>query len=115
MRADREPHIGEYRAKTNAIYNFPYTPRAPDRAYERLPAADGGYKRALLPVVLEHLIANGGQLGPIFLKTGQNDEIALVDHGATEALNVSRASLLLFGRAAALLLLLGEGSGGNRE
>src|SRR5882724_7505461 len=91
------------------------TTRAPDRAYRSRPAAGGGYERALLPVVLEHRIADGGQLGPIFLKTGQNDEVALVDHGATEALNVSRASLLLFRRAAALMLLLGEGSGRNRE
>jgi hypothetical protein len=30
MRMDREPHIGEYDAKTNAICDFSQTPVAPE-------------------------------------------------------------------------------------
>jgi hypothetical protein len=30
MRLDREPHIGEYDAKTNAFYDFSQIPAAPE-------------------------------------------------------------------------------------
>jgi hypothetical protein len=110
---DREPHIGEYDAKTNAICDFAHLPAATDQAETRPATARAGQEAALLPVGLEHLIAGRGQFGPIFLKTRQNDEITLIHHGTTEALNIARTSLLFFGRAAALLLL-GDGSGGHR-
>ena len=61
----------------------------------------------LLAVVFQHLIAGRRDLGAVLLQAGQNGEIALIDHRAAEALNVARAGLLLFRRAAALLL--GEG------
>src|SRR5207302_4486468 len=67
---------------------------------------------ALLPVVFQHLIAGRGQLGTMFLKAGQNGEVALLDHRAAEALNVARTSRLFLRRAAALLLC--DGAGGNR-
>jgi hypothetical protein len=113
MRMDREPHIGEYDAKTNAICYFS---RFPGRGVKPITAygASRRYAAALLTVGFQHLIAGRGQLGPIFLKTPQNGEIALIDHGTTEALNIARTSLLLFGRTAALLLLLGDGPGGHR-
>jgi hypothetical protein len=62
----------------------------------------------LLPVVFQHLVAGRGQLGTILLKASQNGEIALIDHVPAEALNIARASLLLFRRPAALL---GDGAG----
>ena len=82
--------------------------------------ADGGPQRrwpdavVLLPVVFQHLVASRGQLGTILLKAGQDGQIALIYHRATEALNIARASLLLL-RGAATLLLLGIGRGGNRQ
>jgi hypothetical protein len=68
----------------------------------------------LLPVAYQHLIAGLAYPGAILLQTGQNDEVALIDHGAAETLNVTIAGLLLLRRAAALLLL-GNRTGGNRE
>jgi hypothetical protein len=116
MRPDREPHIGEYDAKTNAICGLSQILAACELGRERAQKAITECERALLPVALEHLIACRGQLGPVFLKTGQNDEIALVHQGATETLNIARTSLLLLGRAAALwLLLLGDSPGGHRQ
>jgi hypothetical protein len=67
----------------------------------------------LLPVVFQDLIAGRGDFWPILLKAGQDGQIALIYHRATEALNIARASLLLL-RRAATLLLLGVGPGGNR-
>jgi hypothetical protein len=67
-----------------------------------------GLPPRLLSVVFQDLIAGRGQLGAILLKAGQNGEIALVDHRPAEALDVARASLLLFRRTAALL---GDGAG----
>ena len=115
MRPDRGPHIGEYRAKTNAICDFSQISAACELDRKQAQKAITECERALLPVGLEHLVACRGQLGTIFLKTPQNDEIALIHQGATEALNIARTSLLLFRRTAALLLLLSEGSGRNRE
>ena len=115
MRMDREPHIGEYDAKTNAIYDFPHTSgRIRIRPKTDLQQRGPDRSAALLPVVFQYLIAGRGQLGTIFLKTRQNDEIALIDQGTTEPLNIARTRLLLFGRAAALLLL-GDGPGGHRN
>jgi hypothetical protein len=70
----------------------------------------------LLAVVLEHLIASGGDLRTILLQAGQNGEIALVDHGAAETLHVAGTRLLLLRRAAALLLGEGVlGDGGRQQ
>jgi hypothetical protein len=113
MRMNREPHIGEYDAKTNAFCGFSQIPVAPDEA-DNGPCGGNGRRRVLLllPVVFEHLIAGCGQLGTMFLKAGQNGEVALIDHRAAEALNVARTGRLFLRRAAALLL--GDGAGGNR-
>src|SRR5471032_1533628 len=108
MRRDREPHIGEYDTKTNAICDFPLIPMA-SGSCEIGPAM-----APLLPVAHQHLIASLGQLGAILLQAGQDDEVALIDHRAAETLNVARTGFLLLRRAAALLLL-GDRSGGNRE
>ena len=107
MRMDREPHIGEYASKTNAICEDRLIPAAP---LWRRPARDGGgFSRGLLPVVLQHLVAGFTQLGTILLQAGQNGEIALIDHGAAKTLNVAGTSLLLLRGAAALLLSDGTG------
>ena len=78
------------------------------------PRGGNGWRRVLLllPVVFQHLIAGRGQLGTMFLKAGQNGEVALIDHRAAEALNVARTGRLFLRRAATLLL--GDGAGGNR-
>ncbi len=113
MRMNREPHIGEYDAKTNAVCDFSQIPVAPEEA-DNGPRGGDGRRRVLLllPVVFQHLIAGRGQLGTMFLKAGQNGEVALINHRAAEALNVARTSRLFLGRAAALLL--GDSAGGNR-
>jgi hypothetical protein len=64
----------------------------------------------LLTVAHQYLIAGRVQLGAILLQTRQNDEIALIDHRAAEALDVARTGLLLL-RCTAALLLLGDGAG----
>jgi len=108
---DREPHIGEYVVKTNAIGDCQQIPIA--SGLRRRQACGGDYRMlSLLPVVLQHHTAWPTQLRTILLKASQNGEFALIDQRATEALNVAGAGLLLLGRAAALLL--GDGTGGNR-
>lgn len=105
MRTDRKPHIGEYEAKTNAIGGFSQAPAVAEpgrNPARKRPLADVG--AALLAVVFQHLIAGLGQFGTILLQTGQNGEIALIDHRTAVALNVARTSRLLFRGAAALLL-----------
>jgi hypothetical protein len=67
----------------------------------------------LLPVVLQHLIAGRADLGTKLLKAGQNREVALIHHSAAVALNIAGTRLLFLRRAAAILLL-GDGTGGNR-
>jgi len=113
MRKDREPHIGEYAAKTNAVCG---RPQMPQRRLSSRRRAFRGHDRdasaVLLPVIFQHLIARRGQLGAILLQASEDGEVALIDHGAAVALNVAGASLLLLRRAAALLL--GNGAGGNR-
>jgi uncharacterized damage-inducible protein DinB len=114
MRRDREPHIGEYDAKTNAICDFSQIPNLSELGQEPACSGDRGMRvLLLLPVVFQHLIAGRGQLGTILLQASQNGEVALIYHGATEALNVARTSRLLL-RSAAALLLLGDGPGGHR-
>ena len=54
----------------------------------------------LLAVTLEHLVAGRADLGAVLLQAGQNDEIALIDHGTAVALHVARTGLLFLGRAA---------------
>ena len=66
----------------------------------------------LLPVVSQHQIAGLGQFGTMLLKASEDGEVALIHHQAAIALDIARASLLLFRRAAALLL--GDGRGGRR-
>ena len=66
----------------------------------------------LLPVVSQHLIAGLGQFGTMLLKASEDGEVALIHHQAAKALDISRASLLLFRCAAPLLL--GDGPGGHR-
>ena len=109
MERDREPHIGEYDAKTNALRDYP-------RTTTRQIRADGRRMRdasaTLLPVVFQHLIAGLGQFGPILLKARQHREVALIDHRAAVALNVARTGRLFFRRTAALLL--GERNARNR-
>jgi hypothetical protein len=110
MARDREPHIGEYDAKTNALRDCPRTPPRQIRVDgRRLRAASA----ALLPVVFQYLLAGLGQFGPILLKARQHREVALIDHRAAVALNVTRTGRLFFRRTAALLL--GDGSAGNRQ
>ena len=75
---------------------------------QRLPDASA----LLLAVVFQDLIAGQGQPGTVFLKARQNGEIALIHQGAAKTLDVAGARLLLFRRAAALLL--GKGAGRNR-
>src|SRR6266702_7261458 len=69
----------------------------------------------LLAVILQHLFAGGADLGTILLQAGENGEIALVDYRAAEPLHVAGTSLLLFGRAAALLLGKGNRRKGDRQ
>jgi hypothetical protein len=101
---DREPHIGEYAAKTNAIWgDQPVRPApavAPDRPGTTVDRCEGG----LLAVVFQDLVAGRCDLRAILLQACQDREVALIDHRAAKALHVTRASLLLLGRAAALLL-----------
>jgi hypothetical protein len=114
MPRDREPHIGEYDAKTNAICDFSQFPTVSELGQEPARSGDSGMRvLLLLPVVFQHLIAGRGQLGTILLQASQNGEVALIYHGTAEALNIARTSRLLLRRAAALLLL-GAGSGGHR-
>src|SRR3974390_321152 len=90
-------HIGESVAETNAVTSRPAAPNA-----------------RLLAVVFQHPVAGSADLGAIVLQTGQNGEITLVHQVTAEALHVARAGFLFRGRAAALHLLLREGSGGER-
>ena len=105
---DREPHIGEYAAKTNAIWGHrPMPPRPANDAGNGPCATVNRCGRGLLPVAFQHLVAGRRDLRTILLQAGQDGEIALIDHRAAEALHVTGASLLLLRRSAALLL--GEG------
>src|SRR5712671_6941610 len=109
---DREPHIGEYDAKTNAICDFSHTPPVRIRPIIGRQRQLSDARAVLLVVVFEHLGASGTQLGTILLKAGQDGEIALIDDGAAELLDIAVASLLLLGCAAARRF--GDGTGGNR-
>jgi hypothetical protein len=91
-------HIGEDAAKTNAVYALPRSGEA-----------------RLLPVALEHLVAGRGYLGAILLQAGQDDEIALIDHGTAETLHVARTGFLFLRRTAALSLGKGFGGSGKRQ
>jgi hypothetical protein len=105
---DRVPHIGEYAAKTNAIWAHQrMRPVAGDHAGNG-PRTTGRREGDLLPVVFQNLIASRGDLGAILLQAGQNGEITLIDYRTAEALHVAVAGLLLFRRSAALLL--GDGT-----
>ena len=76
------------------------------RAENGFSARVNGRERGLLAVALEDLVAGGADLGTMLLETGQDGEIALVDHRTAELLHVAGAGLLFLRRAA-----LGEGSG----
>ena len=79
-------------------------------------SSDGlGSPKRLLVVVLEHLGTGLRELRPVLLKASQDGEVALIDHGAAEALHVTGAGLLLLVRAAARRLLLSEGRVGKRN
>ena len=65
----------------------------------------------LLAVSLKHRVAGRADLGAVLLQAGQDDEITLIDHGATMALHVTGASLLLVGVAP----MLRKGRSGERE
>src|ERR1700759_2022063 len=71
------------------------------------------HRKGLLPVVFQHLIARLAYFRTIVLQTGQDGEIALIDHRAAEALHVARAGLLLLRRTTARLLALGHRNAGN--
>src|ERR1700744_174300 len=104
MPMDRRPHIGEYVAKTNALPPPPASlTNSRNRACQRPARRRRDVNAALLPVILQNLIAGGGDLGAMVLQTGQNREIALVHHATAKALDVARAGLLLFRCSAALL------------
>src|SRR3569832_1035684 len=68
----------------------------------------------LLAVVGQNLVAGFGQLGSVLLQAVQNDKVVLIHHRAAEFLNVVGTGLLLF-RRSAVLLLLGHGSGRDRQ
>jgi len=95
MRNDREPHIGEYDAKTNAICEFSHTPTVRIRPTIGLQRQLSDASAVLLVVVFQHLRACRGQLGTILLQASQNGEVALIDHRAAVALDIARAGLLL--------------------
>ena len=65
-------------------------------------------------MVFEHLVAGLAQLRAILLEASQNGEVALIDHGTAEALDIARTGRLLF-RGAAASLLLGHRGGGNGD
>src|SRR5437764_14502212 len=107
-RTDREPHIGEYDPKTNAIggssqppAGLNASPRGPAR---RLPDSAWSLLRTVL---LEHLVTSHAQFGTMLLKAGQNGEIALIDHRTAVALDIASTGRLLLRGAAALRLRLG--------
>jgi hypothetical protein len=114
MPTGRDPHIGEYVAKTNAVSGRSHTPTGQIKPMNGPQRQLSNANAALLPVVFQHLIAGRTQLGTMLLKASQNREVALIDHRTAEALNVARTSRLLLWCAAALLLL-GDGCGGNRQ
>jgi hypothetical protein len=75
------------------------------------PAAATMMRAVLLPVVSQDLITGLGQFGTMLLKASEDGEVALIHHQAAKALDIARASLLLFRCTAPLL---GDGSGGHR-
>jgi hypothetical protein len=110
-RADREPHIGEYGTKTNAICDLSQIPASVrDEAITASPRRCRK-QEVLLPVSFQHPVAGCGNLGTILLEAGQNYEIALVYDWTAETLNIARAGFLLFRCAT----LLGDGCGRNRQ
>ena len=108
----RQPHIGEYVTKTNAIRAHRRRPAAPWNGRRR--AFEEGFLRLLLTVIGQDLITSLGELGAILLQAVQNDEVGVVHHCTAEFLDVVSAGLLLLRRSAALLLL-GDGPAGDRQ
>lgn len=108
----RQPHIGEYATKTNAIRAHRRRPAAPWNGRRR--AFEEGFLRLLLTVTDKDLIAGLGQLGPVLLQAVQNGDVAVVHHRTAEFLNVMGTGFLLLGRSA-VLLLLGHSPGRNRQ
>jgi len=110
MRTEREPHIGEYAGKTNAIRDLAQkkSVRRPRPIRTETTARCG-----LLVVVLQDLIAGLGDLLPVLLQAGQDREVALIDHGAAEALDIARTGRLFLRGTAALIL--GYRTAGNRN
>jgi hypothetical protein len=108
----RQPHIGEYVTKTNAIRAHRQRPAAPWNGLRR--AFEEGFLRLLLAVTDQNLIAGLGQLGAILLQAVQNDEVGVVHHRTAEFLNVMGTGFLLLDRSA-MLLLLGHSPGRNRQ
>jgi hypothetical protein len=108
----RQPHIGEYVTKTNAIRAPRQTPAASRNG--RRQAFEDGFLRLLLTVIGQDLITSLGQLGAILLQAAQNDEVGVVHHRTAEFLDVVGAGLLLL-RRSATLLLLGDGPAGDRQ
>jgi hypothetical protein len=107
----RQPHIGEYVTKTNAIRAHRRRPAAPWN--ERRRAFEEGFLRLLLTVIGQDLITSLGELGAILLQAVQNDEVGVVHHRTAEFLDVVSAGLLLLRRSATLLL--GDGPAGDRQ
>jgi hypothetical protein len=108
MHMGREPHIGEYVAKTNAICDCSQIPAALESGQPQQ-LSDAG--AVLLPLVSQYLIAGSADLGAMLLKAGQDTEVALIYHRTAVALNVAGTGLLLIRRAA---LILSDGTRGNR-
>src|SRR6185437_7383168 len=66
-----------------------------------------------LPVIFKHPSAGHREFGAMFLQTGQNGEIALIEHVAAIALCVTRTCLLFVYRATPGII--GHSSGGKSE
>ena len=108
----RQPHIGEYVTKTNAIRAHRRRPAAPWSGRRR--AFEEGFLGLLLTVTDKDLIAGLGQLGAKLLQAAENGEVAIVHYRPAVSLNVRGTGPVLLGRSA-VLLLLGHRSGRDRQ
>ena len=110
----RTPHIGEYATKTNAIRTHRQTPATPGNG--RWQAFDDG--SSLRAFTGRDLIRTSSQalvsLARFCCRQLRTVRSGVVHHRTTVFLDVVGTGLLLLGRSA-VLLLLGHGSGGDRQ
>src|SRR6266480_4765113 len=92
-RMDREPHIGEYDTKTNAICDLAHFRLSEVSHIAGPPRRRSDAGAVLLIVVLQHLGACRAQLGTILLKARQDGEVTLIDHRAAVTLDIAVARL----------------------